>query len=169
VNTPAQEGPGRDDDGPSPEPPPLQDFDAADRLSALVDNQPRNRSLDRLQRRMALEKRPHRPPVETTVALRTRGPDRRALAAVEHAELQGRQVGGSAHDAAQCIDFPNYSPFGNPTNRRIARHLANSLERTGDDANRCTESRGSDRGFGAGVTGANNEDVEVFFKLAIER
>jgi hypothetical protein len=57
-------------------------------------------------------------------------PDGCAFAAIQHAELQHRQVRCAAHDAAQGINFTDNRTFGDTTDSGVARHLADGFERT---------------------------------------
>jgi hypothetical protein len=80
---------------------------------------------------------------------------------IEHSELKRRKIGGARHDSAQRVHFPRNGTLGDSADRRIARHLADGLERTGDQPHTCAESCGCDSRFSASVTGAHDDDVEL--------
>ena len=134
VNAAAQERAGRDDDARRAEAPAFERLDARARVCAA--SSMRSRATVPwivLQRRVLFEQRAHGAAVQTAIALRARRPDRGSLAAVEHAELQRREIGRAAHDAAECVDFAHDRAFGDAADRRIARHLADGLERARDE------------------------------------
>jgi hypothetical protein len=112
------------------------------------------------------EQGPHRSSIESPIALASRSPDRRTLTAVEHAELNHGQIRRPCHDATKRVDLSNNSAFRNATNGRIARHLPDGLERTGDNSDAAAEARRRHRRLSAGVAGANHDDVK--FRLGRE-
>ena len=65
-----------------------------------------------------------RPAIELAVGLRARPAHRRALAAVQDAELDAGPVDRAPHDAVERIDLAHQMPLAEPADRRIARHLA---------------------------------------------
>ena len=68
----------------------LERLDTADALSS-VEDEPRDRALDRVNRRLLLEQRSNGAAIQPAIALRAGSPDRGSLATVEHAELQARR------------------------------------------------------------------------------
>ena len=112
---------------------------------------------------MLLEQRAHGAAIQAAIALRARRPDRRTLAAVQHAELQRREIGRPRHDAAERIDLAHDRALGDAADGRIARHLADRLERARDQCHARTASRRGDGRLGAGVAGADDDDVELGF------
>ena len=56
------------------------------------------------------------------VALSTRAPHCGSLRAVEHTELDGREVGDSAHLTAQCVDLAHDLTLSHATHCGVARH-----------------------------------------------
>src|SRR5206468_2815885 len=102
---------------------------------------------------MLLDQMPNGAAVQSTVALSARRPDRRTLAAIEHAELQHREVGRAAHDPAQRVHFPNHGSLRDPTNGGIARHLSDRLEGTCYDRDPSPGACRGDSGLGTGVSG----------------
>ena len=112
---------------------------------------------------MLLEKMSHRTSIETAIALCARRPHRRPLAAIQHAELQHGEIGRAAHDAAERIDLADHCALGDAADRRIARHLADGLERARNDRDASADPSSSNSGLGAGVAGADDDDVELSF------
>ena len=108
-----------------------------------------------------LEQGAHGATVERPIGLGARSPDGGALGAIEHAELNGRAIGGTAHDATQCVYFPNHSALGNATNGRITTHLADGVEDGSQQQRPGTKARRHGSGFGAGVAAANDDYVIV--------
>jgi hypothetical protein len=155
-----QECPGRNDDGSGAKPTPLESFDSDDGPASFIDYESRNRTLNGLKQRLLLEKRPHRPSIQTSVALSAWRPNCRTFAPVEHPELKRRQIGGSAHDSTQRVDLANDRSLGDTADRWIARHLADRLERARDDRYARPSPRGCHTGLGSGVAGSDNDDVE---------
>jgi hypothetical protein len=66
--------------------------------------------------------------VEPAIALRTGRPYRRTFGAVQHPELYAGLVGGPAHHTTKSIYLSHNGPLGDPTDGRIAGHLAYRLE-----------------------------------------
>src|SRR5438876_4502327 len=128
-----------------------------------------NGSLHGLQICLGLEKRSNRPAVKSAITLRTWCPDSWPLAAVQHSELNHRQIGCPRHDPAQGIDFPNYSSLRNAPDRWIAGHLPDRFESTGDQAHSGTKTRGSNRRLSSCVASANNDNIEFGFKVLRSR
>ncbi len=110
---------------------------------------------------MLLEKRADRAAVEAAVALGARGPDRRPLAAVEHPELEGGAIRRARHDATERVHLAHHRALGHAANGRIARHLADRLQRARDEGDARAEAGCGHGGFGAGVSRADDDDVDV--------
>jgi hypothetical protein len=110
---------------------------------------------------MLLEELPNSASIEAAIALGTRGPDSGALAAVEHPELQHRHICRSAHYSTQGVHLTYDRALGNSADRRIAGHLPDGFEGAGDDADANAASRGGYGSFGSGMTGADDQDVEL--------
>jgi hypothetical protein len=126
-----------------------------------LNQKPRRRSLGKVELGQPLELRPNRTPVQTTIALRPWGPDRRSLRTVEHPELDPRQIRGPAHNPAQRIDFPHHGPLGDPSDRGIAGHLADGLEVLGEQERPRPGPRRHRAGLGAGMPSPDNDHVEA--------
>jgi hypothetical protein len=87
MDSATQEGACRDYHASSTEPSSLESFDATDTPVIRIKHESRNCALHSLEVFVLLEEGADRAPVESTVTLCARSPDRRTLAAVEHAEL----------------------------------------------------------------------------------
>lgn len=103
-------------------------------------------------------------PIHPTVALRAWRPHGSALAAVEHPELQRGHVRRAPHDSAEGVDLSNDSALCNTSDRGVARHLANALDRTRYETNSSAKARSCDRGFGACMASADDDNVEFVFQ-----
>lgn len=110
---------------------------------------------------MLLDKRANGASVQTSVALGSRRPDSWPLAAIQHAELDGRQICCAAHDAAQRIDLAYDGSFRDAPDGWIAGHLPHGLERARDEGHTRSESCSGDGRLGAGVPGADDDHVQI--------
>ena len=102
----------------------------------------------------------HRGGIELAVGLGARAAHRRALAAVENAELDAAGIGDSAHQAVERVDLPDQMALAEPADRRIAGHGADRRESVRDQRGRGAHARGRGRGFAAGVAAADHDDIE---------
>ena len=98
--------------------------------------------------------------VELAVGLRARAAHRRALAAVEHAELDAALVGDPAHQAVERVDLADQMALAEPADRRIAGHGADGREPMRHQRGFRAHARRRGRGFTAGVAAADHDDVE---------
>jgi hypothetical protein len=89
-----------------------------------------------------LQLRSYSSAVESTIALSTGRPYRRTFGTVQHPELYAGLVGGPAHHATESIYLSHDGSFGNPTDGRIARHLAYGLEVLGQQESTRTTTPG---------------------------
>jgi hypothetical protein len=112
---------------------------------------------------MLLEQGANSAPVQSSVALSAWCPDCWTLAPIQHPELQRRKIGRSAHYTPEGIDLTNHGALCNPSNRGVAGHLANRLQRTGHQADSHTEAGSCHCGFSTGVTTANHDYAELVF------
>ncbi len=101
------------------------------------------------------------PPVGALVCLGSRGPDSGAAAPVEQFELNSRGVNRAPHQSAKGVDFADQMTLGGPANGRIAGHERHGLGRKSHQTDAAAHPRGSPRGFAAGMSGANHNDVEI--------
>jgi hypothetical protein len=95
------------------------------------------------------------------VTLRSGGPDGRAFAAVEHAELNTRGVGGQSHEAAEGVDLADHLPLAESADGRVAGHPPNGVGVHGDQRDGRSHPRRGPRRFGPGVTSADDDDIEL--------
>ena len=84
---------------------------------------------------------------------------RRALAAVEHAELDAGGVDGLAHHAAQGVDLADDLPLGDAADGRVAAHLGDGVAVRRQQAVPRPEPRRRQRRLDAGMAGADHEHV----------
>src|SRR5881394_1998559 len=119
----------------------------------------RNHPLRELEIPFSFQKRAHSSSIEPAIALRSRRPDGGALGTVQHAELDPRQVGGSAHDATQGIDFANDRALGDPADRGIARHLPDGFEVLGEEQRPRAAPRRQRGRLGAGVATPDDDHI----------
>ena len=108
---------------------------------------------------MLFEQRSNGASVKAPVTLRARSPDSRPLAAIEHAELQRREVRCASHDAAERVHLADDRPLRNSSDGGIARHLADRLERTRDDGDARATPRSGHGGFGARMACADDDHI----------
>src|SRR5512140_2642037 len=167
VQTSTEERSGSDDDGLGTESASLERFDAGNALARAIDEQTRDSSLDRLKSRVLLDQAAHCTAIHPAIALGARGPDRRTLSAVEHSKLQRREIGRARHDTPQRVHLAGNGALCDAPDRRVARHLADGLERARHEPYPCAESRCRNCRFSAGVTGTNDDDVEL--ELSVQR
>ncbi len=98
--------------------------------------------------------------IELAVGLGARPAHRRALAAIEDAELDAGAVGGAAHHPVERVDLPDQMPLGQAADRRIARHFADGFDFMGEQQGAGAQARGRRRRLAAGVPAADNHHVE---------
>ena len=164
VNATAQERSRSYDNAARREPPAFQRLDSGNRLRICVEYESRNCSLHRRYAPVLLEQMANGAAIESTVALRSRRPDSRTLAAIQHSKLKRREVGCSCHDPAEGVDLSHDRSLRDPPDRWIARHLADRLERARYDGDPCSDSCRSNRGLGTGMTGSDDDNVQLRFE-----
>jgi hypothetical protein len=164
MNAAPQECTRRYDDAPRAKPPSLQSLDPKHRLRSCVEHEPSDRSLDRRYARVLLEQLPNSAAIETTIALGARRPDRRTLTPIQHPELKHREVRRPRHDPAQRIDLADDSSLRYPADRWVARHLPDCFEGTRHDGDACAPSGSGNRRLGSGMTGSNDDNIQLRFK-----
>jgi len=97
--------------------------------------------------------------VELAVGLRPGAAHRRALAPVQHAELDARRIGDAAHHAVQRIDLAHQMALPHPANGRIAGHFADGFEIMGQKQRCGACACGCRRGLTAGVPAPDHDHV----------
>jgi hypothetical protein len=91
-------------------------------------------------------------------------PHRRAFASIQHAKLKHGQVSGSAHNAAECVDFPDYSSLRDAPNGGITGHLTNGFERARYKTDSRSGASRSDGSLSPRMTCTDDDDVEIRFR-----
>ena len=162
VDEPAKEGAGGEDDGAAAD---FNSAEAADAnglrgLRAALDEQRLGGRLEEREVRLLLDPALHRGAVRGAVVLRPRRADRRALAGVEHAELDAGLVGDLGHLAAERVNFADELALRQAADGRIAGHLADLVGAEGDQERAAAHPRRRQRRLAAGVSGADDDDVE---------
>jgi hypothetical protein len=114
---------------------------------------------------MFLEERPYCAPVEPAITLSAWRPHGWTLAPVEHAELDHGEICSSSHYSAERVDLAYDGSLGNPTDRRVARHLSDRLERASDEPHSRAKPSGCHRGFSSGVTRPDDNYIELGLEL----
>jgi hypothetical protein len=123
---------------------------------------------DHLKVRYRANRRLHCGRVELSVGLRPRATHGRAFAAIENPKLNAAEVGYSAHEAVERIDFAHKMAFSEPANRRVARHGPDRCEFMGDQRRSRAHSRGRGRGLAASMAAANHHYVESVVHRTLE-
>ena len=127
-----------------------------------LDRERRHLRLLDAQVRLLLEHLAHADAVQLLVHLRARRPDGRAAAGVEQAELNADRIGHLAHDAAQRVDLAHQVALGDSADGGVAGHLRDQVEVHRDHGGPQTHAGAGARGFAAGMSGADDDDVVPF-------
>jgi hypothetical protein len=165
VDPAAQEGARGDYNAFCAKAPSFQSLDATDAPFVRREKEASNSALHRLEHCLLFEERSHRAAVQATIALCAGSPDGRAFTAVQHPELDHREIGGSPHDSAERIDLADDSAFCNSANGRVARHLTDRFESARDQADPNSKTRRCHRCLGSRVAGANDYNVKLGFEV----
>ncbi|MNY36846.1 hypothetical protein D3C86_1713630 [compost metagenome] len=121
-----------------------------------------DRLLEQHQVRLVFQPGPNRLAIQHTIRLGARGADGRPLAGVENTELDTGLVRGRRHRTAHRVHFLDQMPLANAANRRIAAHLTQRLDVMAQQQRLAAHAGGGKRGFGAGVTTTDDNDIELF-------
>jgi len=165
VNPAAQKSACRDYNALRAKAPPFEGLDAQNATLVRREEETSNSALHRLQRCLLLEEGSDRTAVQSAITLCAWSPDSRSFAAVKHPELDHREIGGSPHDSAEGIDFPDDGTFCNASNSRVARHLTDRLESARNQSDSSTKPRRCYRRLGARVASAYDYNVELGFEV----
>ena len=124
--------------------------------AALVQTDVADLRLDDVQALLLFQPALHLVVVGLAVRLDAQAVHRRALAPVEHPALQEGGVRRLAHLAAQRVDFPHQVALGGAANRGVAGHIADGVERHGEDGGFGAQPRRRQRRLDAGVPRADD-------------
>ena len=124
------------------------------------------RPLEEPEVRLVLQAAPDRRLVEDPVGLGARRPHRRALGAVQDAEVDAGFVGRRRHRAAQRVDLLDQVALADAADRRVAAHLPQGLDVVRQQQRRRAHARRGERGLGAGVAAADDDHVEFLEETA---
>jgi hypothetical protein len=89
-------------------------------MVARVEHKPGDRALDRLQVWLLFKESSDCSSIETPIALGSWCPHSGAFAAIQHSELNHREIGGSSHDSSERIYLAYDGSLGDSTDRWIA-------------------------------------------------
>ena len=167
VNEAAQEGAGGQYDRARREHAPVRESHRRD--AALRENQVVRLALEHFEPLGFADRLLHRCGVKLAVSLGARPAHRRALAAVEHAELDPAVIGYAAHQAVERIDLAHQVAFAEPSDRGVARHRADGREPVGQERGAGAHARRRGCGFAARVAAADHDDVEILFHRRCSR
>ena len=103
----------------------------------------------------------HGPGVELAVGLGPGPAHRRALAAVEQAELDPGAVGDPAHEAVESVDLAHQVALAEAADGRVARHRADRRDAVGHERGARADARRGGGGLAAGMPAADHDDVEA--------
>ena len=118
---------------------------------------------------MRFEQRTDGPPVEAAITLGSRGPHRRPLAPVEHAELERGHIRRPSHDTAERVHFADNGALRHAADRGVTRHLADGFQRTRHECCPRSSTSGGDGRLSSRMPTADDEDLELRFKRCGKR
>ena len=98
--------------------------------------------------------------VKLAVRLGPRSADCRTLAAVQHPKLDPAGIGHAAHETVQGIDLADQMALAETADGGIAGHRSDGRETMGHQGSLRTHPRSGTRGFAAGMSAADDDDVE---------
>ena len=117
--------------------------------------------LNQAQIRRGFERLFHGERVETFVLLCPKRLHGGTLAGVEGADLECGAIGGASHFATECFDFGDNMALARSPDRRIAGHVADTVEIWGDHEGSATRPAGCQGGFAPGVSCPNHHHVKA--------
>ena len=158
VDQAAEEGARRQHHGAAGDLPAIGEDDRRHR-AGIIQRQVEDVALDHGEAVGLADQALHGGAVELAVGLGAGAPDGRALAAVEHAELDAAAIGGKAHQPAESVDLPHQMPLADAADRRIAAHRADRIEAVGDEDRGSSGARRGARRLASGMAAADHDDV----------
>ena len=153
-----EKGAGRQHDPAGRNPPAVAEHEPAD-LPAGIEQQILGRPLDDVETRRFGQQFGDGAAIELAVGLRARPAHRRALAAVQDAELDPGAVDRPAHDAVERIDLAHQMPLAEPADRRVARHLADRRPLVRQQQRARPDPRRRRRRLAPGMPAADHDNV----------
>jgi hypothetical protein len=100
--------------------------------------------------------------ISAPISLHPQRMDGGAFACVEHAALEHDSVRGSAHFAAECVDFEHQMPFSGAADGRVAGHIADKVEREREKRGLLPCPCRGERRFYAGMSRADDDNIVYF-------
>jgi hypothetical protein len=107
------------------------------------------------------QERLHGEAIEVPVHLRAWTTDSRALAAVQHLEVDSSPVRRRRHHPIQGIDLPNEVTFADSANGRIAGERTDRLDPMGEQKGARPHASGRRSSLASGMATADHHDIEV--------
>ena len=126
-----------------------------------LDDQIGRLSFDEGEARCRPERAAHPLGIAVLVGLGARGLHGRSAAGVEQAELDAGLVDGASHLAAEGVDLAHQMALGEAADRRVAGHAGHRPPVERHNGGGASHARRGQRGFAAGVPGADDHDVEA--------
>jgi hypothetical protein len=83
--------------------------------------------------------------------------------------MDRRRIGRAPDQAVERIDLAHQMSFAEPADRRIAAHRADCREIEAYERGARTHPRGRRRRFAAGMTAADNQDIEAVHAAPIQK
>ena len=99
--------------------------------------------------------------VQQAIGLGAGGADGGTFRGVEDAELDAGFIRCCRHGSTQGIDLAHQVTFADATDRRVATHCPQRIEVVGQQQRVCPRPGCGERGLGAGVTAADDDDIET--------
>jgi hypothetical protein len=121
----------------------------------------RDLALDHLELACASHRLMDRLLIQLAVRLRPRPAHRRALSAVQQAELDAGFVRRQAHDTTKRVDLPHEVALAEATDRRVAGHHADSRSTTASQGPSRASTRSGAGGLHPGMATADHDHVEA--------
>ena len=98
--------------------------------------------------------------VSLAVYLSAGGAHGRALAHVQHAELDARGIGPEAHHAPQGVDFAHHMALGQAADGRVAGKITQAVQIAGDEQHVVPQTGQGHSGLAAGMAAARHNAVK---------
>jgi hypothetical protein len=108
---------------------------------------------------LAFDDPPDGAAVALPVGLRAGRAHGRALAPVQHPEVNAGPIGGLGHRPAQRVDLAHQVTLADPADRRVAAHLADGFDVVGQQQRARTAACRRQGGLGPGVAAADHDHV----------